>query len=355
MQRKNKKTEIKESLNKLKYWLKTFRGKLSILCLIILSIIPLLSDSQYFLYYYLPMFYVAFLYSIFAASWDFLAGFSGQVSFGHAIFFGVAGYGCSYFVKFLGYPFWISLIIGALLSALVGFIIGIPSLRVKGPYLALVTLALNLIILKLFTMASLKDIFFGTGGISNIPFEITDPYVLYYLFFILMVISLIVLLILGKSNFGTILKSMRDDEKGAKASGINVIRYKVIAFTISGFFAGIAGSLYALRIGTVNPLSNFGIELTFMAIIMPAIGGLGTITGGAFGAFFFVFVDKLTPEFAKELANLFPAIPMIEDLALYTGIFFAVILILVIRFAKDGVLKPIIDHLKDLWDLLIGK
>ena len=105
-------------------WIRTFRGSLTILCLIILSIVPLFTQNSY----YLGIFVTAMIFSIFAASWDFLAGFTGQVSFGHAIFFGVAGYVASALIRYFSYVWWLALIFGAIAGVLFGLLIGIPCL-----------------------------------------------------------------------------------------------------------------------------------------------------------------------------------------------------------------------------------
>ena len=207
-------------------WVRTFKGGLTLVCLIGLLAIPLLTQNPY----YLGIFVTITIFAIFASSWNFLAGFVGQVSFGHAIFLGMGGYITAYLLRFYNVPWQISLILGGLTSVVVAFLIGILTLRLKGPYLALGTMALSTFILAIFMnekLAIATDwIFFGTPGIDRVPPISTESVEIFYVYTIIMVVSILILIIIGKSNLGTIFKSIRDDETGAEASGINLTKYK---------------------------------------------------------------------------------------------------------------------------------
>ena len=314
-------------------WIRTFKGSITVVCLLLLIVIPFFTSSPYIL----GIFVTAMIFTIFAASWDFLAGFVGQVSFGHSIFLGVSAYFTAIFIRIFGFPWWLSMIIG--FSASVGFslFIGIICLRLKGPYLALGTLVFSIIIYDVLMMGSLSNIFFGTEGISGLPAISPDPSIIYLFVLIITVISLEILIFTGKSNFGTILKSIRDDETGAIACGINISKYKVYAFMISSLFAGVAGGLFALNLRAVNP-AVFGSIYSFYAIIMASLGGLATISGSALGAFFFIFLGEI-----------------LRPTGDFSILIFAVILIIIVRFAEHGILKPVLERLKDLFDLLVGR
>ncbi len=338
------KTKIKKKIDNfpryLKSWATTFTGGITLLVLVILTILPFLSTDLSFTKSFLPHFTLAMIFAIFAASWDLLTGISGQISFGHAIFFGMAGYLCAYFIDYLSFNIPLAIIIGVIGAVIISLVIGIPALRLKGPYLALGTLAFSIILLKLTLLGSLKEWFFGSEGISGLPKLAEDPVVEYFIVFITMIISFIVILQISKSKLGTIFKSIRDDETGADASGINTTRYKILAWVISGFFAGIAGTFYALYNTAVNPTGNFGIILSFFAILMASLGGLTTISGAAVGAFFFIFLEYILIEAGAQI---------------YVQVSFALILVLVVRFAERGILKPILENLKDIWDVLLGR
>ncbi|KKM90784.1 hypothetical protein LCGC14_1235150 [marine sediment metagenome] len=324
----------------LKSWVKTFSGSLTLFCLLILTFLPFISKNLNFTHYILRQFTLAMIFSILAASWDFLTGIAGQISFGQAIFFGISGYLSAYFISYQNYPIWLAFIIGAIGAAIFGLLIGIPALRLKGPYLALGTLVMNIILLKIFLLGSLEQIFFGSEGISALPKLSANPIIEYFIVFIFMIVIFIIIFQISKSKFGTILKSIRDDETGADASGINTTRYKVYAFVISALFAGIAGSFYALYTTSVNPSGNFGIIISFFAILMASLGGLATISGSALGAFFFIFLEFALIEAGYDI---------------YVQLIFALILIIVVRFAQNGILRPVIERLKDLWDVLLGR
>ncbi|MBY9008787.1 MAG: branched-chain amino acid ABC transporter permease [Candidatus Lokiarchaeota archaeon] len=333
-------------------WLKTFRGKLTLICLIGLILIPFGTQNPYII----GIFNTFMIYTIFAISWDFLAGYVGQVSFGHAIFLGVSGYATSYFIKYFAWPWWSALLFGAIIAVLFGLIVGVPALRLKGPYLALGTLAMSLILYQVFLMGSLgilwEDAFgtelFGTDGLGQVPPISTNITIQYFAILFIMCISVLILTYIVKSNIGTIFKAIRDDETGTSASGINTTKYKILAFLISGFFAGIAGGLYALRFSGVNP-GVFQPLYSFYAIIMVAIGGIATLSGAALGAFIFVFLG--------EILRLLGDIPQLEVLGGFMEpiFIFSILLILIIRFSEHGLLKPILERLQNLWDVLLGR
>jgi len=238
-------------------------------------------------------------------------------------------------------------------------IVGVPALRLKGPYLALGTLAMSLILYQLFLMGSLGILWekafpgtelFGTDGIGQVPPISQVPMVRYFIIFLLMCVTLLILTHIVKSNIGTIFKAIRDDETGAKTSGINTTKYKILAFVISGFFAGIAGSLFALRFSGVNP-GAFQPLYSFYAIIIAAVGGIASISGSVLGAFVFVFLGEML-----RLLGDNPIITTSTFGGFVEPIFiFSIILIIMIRFAEHGILKPGLERLQDLWDLVLGR
>jgi len=322
-------------------WISTFRAKVTIICLIGLCLVPLLTQNPYFL----GIFTTFMIFTLFAASWDFLAGFVGQVSFGQAVFLGVSGYVTAYLIRYLSFPWWLSLVIGSIIAVLFGLIVGVPALRLKGPYLALGTLSMSMIMYQLFLMGSLatmwEDAFgtllFGAEGVSQITPISPNIIIEYFITLLIMCVSLLILTHITKSNVGTIFKAIRDDETGTSASGINTTNYKILAFMISGLFAGVAGGLFAMRFRGVNP-GVFQPLYSFYAIIIAAMGGLATISGSAIGAFIFVFAGELLRE--------------TQDLSL---LIFSVILILFIRFAEHGLLKPTLERIQELWDIVLGR
>jgi branched-chain amino acid transport system permease protein len=323
----NLQIDLKSSVGRFKTWAFTFRGSITLFALAGLLVIPATGNV------YLMKFLVgAMILSIFAASWDLLAGFAGQVSFGHSAFLGIAGYVTAAIIKFFGFHWTIAILAGAAVAVLFSLIIGIPCLRLKGPYLALGTLAFSLILYNLFMTGTWLG---GTEGISGLPSP-ENPYSFFYLIAAFMIVSLIVMRIIVDSRLGTVMKAIRDDEVCATASGINTTTYKLIAFMISGFFAGIAGALYVMDSTAVSP-TVYQPLYSFYAIIMASIGGIATIYGSAVGGFLFIVLS----EFLRPLAAM-------------ALLIFATILILIIRFAEEGVMNPVLDRVQEYWDKLRG-
>ncbi|MFX1326871.1 MAG: branched-chain amino acid ABC transporter permease [Promethearchaeota archaeon] len=318
--------EIPTQLYNFKTWVFTFQGGLTFFCLIGLILFPFLPGVEY----YASILMTAMIFTIFAASWDFLAGFVGQISFGHAIFFGISGFLGAQLIQKMGIPWFYSIFVGAIIAVLTGLIVGIPSLRLKGPYLALGTQAFALIMFNY--MLTLEVTYGISTSYSNFSYIMQ-----YFILMIFMLISLTIMLIIVKSKVGTIFKSIRDDEISSDASGINTTKYKLLAFMISSFFAGIAGGLFMVNLGSVS-YANFAPLYSFFAIIMAAIGGLGTISGAALGSFLFWIVNEGLRDFGE-----------------YAVLLFSLFLILVIRFAEHGIMRPAIERLKQFFDLLMGR
>jgi branched-chain amino acid transport system permease protein len=237
------------------------------------------------------------------------------------------------FVKFLGQHWVIALIAGVAVAVLFSILIGIPCLRLKGPYLALGTLAFSLILYNLFLAGTYLG---GTEGISGLP-GADNTYVVFYAIAAFMLASLIIMRAVADSRLGTILKAIRDDETCADASGINTTVYKLIAFIISGFFAGVAGALFVLDTTAVNP-AVYQPLYSFYAIIMASIGGIATIYGSIIGAFLFILLSEL-----------------LRPLAAASLLIFATLLILIVRFAEEGVMNPFMERIQELYDKIRGR
>jgi len=254
------------------------------------------------------------LWAIFAASWDFLSGYTGQVSFGHAIFWGLSAYfsywfasKSSFLIEFLE-PILplepiIAIFFAALVSAILAMIIGIVALRLKGPYLALVTMILPIIASQLIGQGEL-EVSGGEYGLSLIgslisertPGTPMEAYVLefYIITLIIFFISIGIMMLIAFSRIGLVFKSIREDEDAAESLGINLPFYKIFAFSISAFFAGLAGCMYAQHpmFHVVNT-DFFSSVFSFTVIIYVVLGGAGSITGGVVGAILMTFLLEL--------------------------------------------------------------
>ena len=269
--------------------------------------------------YILRIFTLASIFAILAASWDLLSGYTGQMNFGHALFFGVGAYGAALFNLHAHIPPWGSIPLGALVAVGAGLIIGIPSLRLKGTYLALTTLAFPIILLGL--VIAFPDFTGGELGISGIaklsPTRVTD----YYVVAVLMLGLCTIMWKITDSNTGIIFHAIREDEIAVRASGVNTTRYKLLAFSLSGFFAGISGGLYAHFMRIAGP-STLDVSLSFTVVIWAIFGGVVTIYGPVAGVFL-----------------LFPLLEFMHFAQDYRMLLFAVIVLFSLLYMPDGLFK----------------
>lgn len=345
--------QIPAARDNLKTWGTSFRGGVILFCFVLVSLIPiLLNDNTYF-----GIFIVAMIYSIYAASWDLLAGVTGQVSFGHSAFFGIGGYGFIFCLLFFQLNWIVSIFIGGIITIVLGLIIAIPALRLKGPYLALGTMAFSLMLYYIFQFPELQAESIDMPRELNIwRLTVLTPFGEFLIILIFMVVSVLIMLIIYNSKLGTIFKGIRDDEYATEAAGINTTKYKLIAFTISAFFAGLAGAIYSFHLGNAN-FDLFSNARSFYPVIFALLGGISTISGAVMGAFTFAILTQAISEIMNVISQIFPSLPTVFTTQIETiSVFlFAIILLLIIRFTERGIMDPAIRHTKSLWDLLLGK
>jgi len=249
---------------------------------------------------------------ILAVSLSLINGFTGQLSLGHAGFMAVGAYVAVIITNMLDLHFIIG-ILGACLSAgLAGFIIGVPTLRLKGDYLAIATLAFGEIIRVVLQNINYVN---GPAGIMGIPKLTTWPWL-----FGTTVLTVLVIVNLINSSYGRAIISVREDETASELMGINTTKYKILAFVIGAMFAGLAGALYAHYFYIIKP-ETFNFLKSFDILIMVVLGGLGSTTGAIIAA---VFVTALTAALQS-----FPAIRMI---------LYALILIIVMIYRPQGLM-----------------
>src|SRR5207247_3156210 len=216
------------------------------------------------------------IFAIFAASWDLLAGYTGQVNFGHALFFGAGAYTSALISHKLGITPWATLWAGAAVAALFGFGAGYLCLRLRGSYLSLATLAFPLIALGL--LCAFPDFSGGELGISGLRRLASTPSANYYVAAVSMLAIVFGLWAIADSRFGIVLHAIRDDEVAARASGINTPRYKLTVFALAAAAAGFAGALFAHYLRVAGP-STLEVALSFQVVIWGIFGGLATIYG----------------------------------------------------------------------------
>jgi len=258
--------------------MKRHRSKLYLLAA--LAVIGIISRFQSAIspYYYQVIIYIGINIAL-ASSLNLINGFAGQFSLGHAGFMAVGAYTSAVLTTTMGLkpgsieyylPFALALICGGLLASFLGLLVGIPSLRLKGDYLAITTLGFGEIIRVIIQNL---DFLGAARGFTGIP-KLAD------FFWVFGVVAILITLVahLVNSTYGRGFVAVRDDEVAAEAVGINTTRYKVMAFVIGAFFAGVAGGLYAHFVTYINP-SQFGFLKSFEIVVMVVVGGMGSIVG----------------------------------------------------------------------------
>ena len=236
-----------------------------------------------------------------------LTGFTGQISLGHAAFAGVGGYTSAILITKLGFSFWIALPCAGVMAAIAGLIIGIPSLRVKGLYLCIATLAAQFIFEFIFV--HWESLTHGTRGINVPPpsigsFLINTEKRFYFLTLFMVVLAVVYARNLVRSRVGRAFVAIRDRDLAAEIIGINLFRYKLTAFAISSFYAGIAGALWVGFIRIVTP-EHFPFHLSVQYLAMVIVGGMGSVLGSIFGAIFMTLIPELLNVLSSSLTVIF--------------------------------------------------
>ena len=269
------------------------------------------------------------IFAIFAASWDLLAGYTGQVNFGHALFFGAGAYTSALLSLRLGITPWATIWAGAAVAALFGMLVGYLCLRLRGSYLSLATLAFPLIALGL--LFAFPGFSGGELGISGLRRLALGPTANYYVAALSMLAIVFALWLLADSRIGIVLHAIRDDELAARASGINTPRYKLMVFAVAAAAAGFAGALFAHYMRVAGP-SSLEVALSFQVVIWGIFGGVATIYG--------------------PVAAVFILYPLTEWLGTFRTVgelrllIFAVVVLLVLLFMPRGLTPWVRDKIE---------
>lgn len=259
-----------------------------------------------------------------ASSLNLINGVTGQFSLGHAGFMAVGAYVSAVCTVFLHLPFIVSLIGGAAAAGLLGFLVGVPTLRLQGDYLAIATLGMGEIIR--ICILNIQQVG-GASGMSGIPRDTTFPWL-----FICMVVTLFVLKNIIHSKQGRACLAVRENAIAAEAMGINTTEFKVFAFTIASMFAGLAGALFSHYFGIAHP-SSFTFMRSFDIMTMVVLGGLGSLSGSVIGAFILTLIAAVMQSYPE-----------------YRMIVYALLLIILMLYRPNGILGN-----KELAELMLSK
>ena len=239
------------------------------------------------------------LYATMSIGWNIIGGYAGQVSFGNAAFFGIGAYAAAVLLTNYQLNPWIGMLVGCLLSIVLALIVGYPCFRLQGHYFAIATIAVGEIMVVLFTnwdyvgaavgiyMPILKE------SLANFEFHTSKlPY--YYIMLGMFIAAIGVSLAVEKNRLGYYLRAIKDDPDGARSLGINIRKYKMIAFSISAVLTSVCGTFYAQYVLYIHPSSTMDLMMSIHLCIIVLIGGLGKLFGPVIGAFVFIPLTELT-------------------------------------------------------------
>jgi branched-chain amino acid transport system permease protein len=278
--------------------------------------IPLVISS-----YWAHVFIISCYYAILSSSWSLLAGYAGQFTFAHVALAGIAAYSSGLLGKYFGLPILLTISIGILFSVIVGSLIAILCLRLKAVYLALFTLAFSIIVKTVIEAEwRITDGFRGLKVEKLIPTG-DDKLIYCYIMLGILVLSVLLMYFLTKSKLGLFFRAIRENELVASAMAVNVVRYKIIAFIVSSFFAAVAGVFYSHYVGVLTPHM---LDLTKMGLViaMVVIGGIENLLAAALGA--------MVVQVGLELLRSFGA---------WRLVLFGSLLIVTLRFARNGLIE----------------
>ena len=295
---------------------------------LLLTLVPGIAPS-----YVLYLVSLGLIYAMVAIGLNLLVGRTGQISLGHAGFFAIGAYASALLTSRLDLPFVAAVPAAGLLTSAVGFLLGLPALRLTGPYLAVATLGFGLAIPQLVVWQGTWT--GGSSGLHSLPLAslVVGPVSvvlrtdrdLYYLALGTLIVLTIFARNIVSSHTGRAFVAIRDSELAARAMGVDLTRYKTTAFAISAFYAGVAGSLYAYLLHGISP-EDFTVLLSIDFLTMIVLGGLGSVGGALSGAFLLTL-----------LQNMLTRLPVLRDFKNLYIVILGVVLILTIMFLPDGI------------------
>jgi len=273
-----------------------------------------------------------------------LVGYTGLISLGHAGFFAIGAYGTIIFMTQWSFPFLLALPLAALVAALFGFLLGLPALRLEGPYLTIATLGFGLTITQLIGRI---ELFGGRQGLHAPelfigPWHLNSDKDFYYLLITLTVVLTLAARNLIKTRVGRAFIAIRDADIAAETMGINLVYYKTLAFAVSAFYAGIAGGLYAFVLRFIEP-EIFSLLMSIMFLAMVVVGGLGSIMGSIVGACLLSWMDLQLrnilsiPYIGEWLEALSKSYFSITGVSNIQFIVFGAIMVLIMLFEPLGI------------------
>jgi branched-chain amino acid transport system permease protein len=312
------------------------RLKLGAAVLIAMGLLPLITDNPN---YHHILILVA-MYAMLAQAWNILGGYAGQVSLGHAVFFGIGAYTSAMMVLRLGISPWIGMLAGGIIAVAISLIIGLPSFRLAGHYFAIATIAIGEIVRAVFTNNQALGGAVGfwipllPPSLVNFQFGVSKtPY--YYIVLALMAITFLISFAIDSSKLGFYFRAIKNDPQAAMSLGVDITRYKLIAMGISAFLTSAAGTFYAQYVLIVDPESVLSLSISVLIAVVAILGGVGTFWGPLLGAAVLMPLAELTRSYLGGRGTGL-------DLAIYGA------LIVVISVFQPGGLVELLKRLRRL-------
>jgi branched-chain amino acid transport system permease protein len=285
------------------YPLPIAKRTVAFLAVLFIVVLPLVLGE-----YQLSILNLMFISIVGALGLNILVGYTGQISLGHGAFMSVGAYTAANLAVRLGLPFWLTLPAGGLMAAVIGVLVGIPSLRIKGLYLAIATLAGQLIIE--WTINHVPAISGGAQASIQVPrpslfgHSLSSQSELYFFLLFFAVLAIVATLNLMRSRIGRAFVAVRDQDIAAEIIGIDIFRYKLLSFAISSFYAGVCGVLYTYYFGIAN-YEQFQLIVSIDYLAMIIIGGLGSVLGTIFGAIFVTILPIVLRTLLESVGSMF--------------------------------------------------
>jgi len=284
-------------------------------------------------YYQLIMTLVP-VWALFGVSWNILSGYGGQLSFGHASFFGIGAYTVTLAMVYWGLTPWVGIPLGMLLAALAAVLIGIPTFRLRGHYFALSMLAYPLAILYVMQYLGFQEVSIPMHREHGLAYmEFAEPRIYTLIAVLLLIGGVVVSMVIENSRFGLALLAIRQNELAAEAAGINARRWKMLSLVVSGMLGAVVGGFYARVLLVVTPESVFGMLVSAQAVVVTLFGGVASVWGPVIGAAILV---PLAETLQAELGTYLPGIQ---------GVVYGIAIIAVMLLSPDGLFWTVRDRL----------
>lgn len=272
--------------------------------LLLLGLFPWLNPPVY----YISLLFTVFMYVTLATSWNLIGGYTGYLSFGHVAFFGIGAYTTAFLFNLLHLSplaTILSSIPAGGAAALVALIIGVPCLRLRGPYFAVITLCFAFVVELAVKNLSILG---GADGLwlksMDLPIELARS-ILFEVMMVLMVIAVAASFLVGRSRFGAGLRAIKEDEEVAQTMAIDSARLKIGAFALSALFTGVAGGIYAYYLAYIHPDIVFDVNISILIVLMALFGGGGSWLGPVIGAVLLTLINEGLSTFVRaELARI---------------------------------------------------